>query len=257
MRGVAEQRQAPLGPGRQRLAIVEAPAEGVLRLREDRLDHRVPAGELARKRRRVAGCRPGLARLLLGRHEAHVVDELVGAHRKHQEMLAGASQLRICPAGQPTLAAVISPRCATEPENSGREGSTTCCCSDRVDAVGADHDVGRDACAVGEGDGRLVRRPARSRRTCARCGCARPAAGRRTWRAGRRGACRRTRSCWRSRAATSTRRTCRPWRRNCGSTHRAPVRRSSSPRPRRSSIRTPFGWIATPAPTSVSSGACS
>jgi hypothetical protein len=46
-------------------------------------------------------------------------------------------------------------------------------------------------------------------------------------------------------------------RRNCGSTHLAPRRRSASPSSSACIARTPLGWIATPAPTSVSAVACS
>ena len=55
-------------------------------------------------------------------------------------------------------------------------------------------------------------------------------------------------------AATSPRRRCRPGGGTADRPTCAPERRSSSPRPSRSSMRTPLGWIATPAPTSVSVG---
>ena len=78
----------PLVQRLQRLAVVQAPPETCLDLGQDGFHQRVPAHELARQRRRIARRRPRLARLLGRRDEADVVEQRIGAHRKHQEVLA-------------------------------------------------------------------------------------------------------------------------------------------------------------------------
>jgi hypothetical protein len=54
VRGIAEQAQSVFGPCRQRLAIVERPAERQLNVAQQLLDPRIPAGEFAPKNVRIA-----------------------------------------------------------------------------------------------------------------------------------------------------------------------------------------------------------
>src|SRR5438132_8797092 len=64
------------------------PPEGGVDLGDDRLDQRIPTVERLGERRRIARCRPRLPGLCVGGHETHIVDELTGAHRIHEEVLA-------------------------------------------------------------------------------------------------------------------------------------------------------------------------
>ena len=101
-----------------------------LRLREDGLHHRVPACEFPRERGRIAGSRPGFARLFLGRDETDVVDEFVGAHR---ETRGNACRRRAsCASRRPASPRWLRkrcPRCATVPKTADEDGATTNCCS--------------------------------------------------------------------------------------------------------------------------------
>src|SRR5437763_1747198 len=90
MRGISKQRQAPARPGRQRLAVVQPPSKCLTDLCDNSLNSRVPARELGGERARITRCRPRLLHLLVGLHEADIVDELAGAYRIDENMLAGS-----------------------------------------------------------------------------------------------------------------------------------------------------------------------
>ena len=159
VRGIAEQAEPPVGPGRQRLAVVERPAERRLHVPQQLPDTRVPAGEFAAQTVRIAGRRPRLLHLLVGRHEAHIVDHLSGAHRKGEEMLSRA---------EPHLPALDRPMRNAFMRHEAPVGDGAVEHRPRrrkrirpqlgMDAVGRDHDVGLRRSAVGEG-----RRAPRSR----------------------------------------------------------------------------------------------
>src|SRR6516162_4499643 len=88
--GVSKQGQTPARPGLKRFAIEEPPSKCCLHLSDDSFNQRVPARELSRERACIADGRPGFFQRLVRCNETHVVDELVGPHRKDQKMLAGA-----------------------------------------------------------------------------------------------------------------------------------------------------------------------
>jgi hypothetical protein len=50
MRGITKQGKPPLGPGRQRFAIVQRPFERRLHLPQQAFDARIPAGEFRAQR---------------------------------------------------------------------------------------------------------------------------------------------------------------------------------------------------------------
>jgi hypothetical protein len=88
--GVSQQGQAAPRPVLKRLAIEEPPSKRRLHLGDDSLNSRVPARELSGERPGIADGRPGFLQRLVGRHEPHVIDELVGPHGKDQKMLGGS-----------------------------------------------------------------------------------------------------------------------------------------------------------------------
>ena len=134
-------------------------------LLQHRADARVPAFELARAAPSGSpGRGPRLLHLLVGRHEADVVDHRAVAHREDQEVLGRAG---------PHLPAVHRPVRQALARNQAAIGNGAVKDGLRrrkdvgpqlgVDAVGGNHDIGLGGGAVGEFRRGPRRRPARSR----------------------------------------------------------------------------------------------
>jgi hypothetical protein len=146
VRRIAEQRDAPLGPAVERVAVVQRPA---LRAagRVDQLQHAlVPARESRAQVGDVAVGRPRLETPVAGRHDRHHVDQLVGSDRVVHEVAPGPDPQRLHRA-QRHLRRAVGRHQATE-RAQAREARIDGCrdraLHGRVDAVGADHHVGRD-----------------------------------------------------------------------------------------------------------------
>ena len=150
---VAEQRQPALGPGRQRLTVVERPAKCLVDLLQHVPDARVPTFELAAQHRWIPGRGPRFLHFLIGRHEADVVDHRAVTNREDQEV-PGRTGPHLPAVHRPVRQALARDQTSigNGAVKDGLRGRKDVGAQFGVDSVGGNHDVGLGGGAVGEFD---------------------------------------------------------------------------------------------------------